>query len=105
MNHVEILRAALEVISQHPETGMYCQYVAEEALAATAEPAQDDLTAQLADVTAERRALAEALRDMLNGWLYIRESHGDLYGVGWDRAQHKAEAALVAIAATKGEKT
>lgn len=38
--------------------------------------------------------LVEALRDMLSGWRYIRESHGDLYGVGWDRAQNKAEAAL-----------
>lgn len=38
--------------------------------------------------------LVEALRDILSGWRYIRESHGDLYGVGWDRAQSKAEAAL-----------
>ena len=38
--------------------------------------------------------LLEALRDMLSGWKYIRESHGDLYGVGWDRAQDKAEAAI-----------
>ena len=43
------------------------------------------------------RELAEmraALADMLSGWRYIRESHGDLYGVGWDRAQGKAENAL-----------
>lgn len=38
--------------------------------------------------------LYEALEDMLSGWKYIRESHGDLYGVGWDRAQNKARAAL-----------
>jgi hypothetical protein len=38
----------------------------------------------------------EALRDMLAGWKYIRSFHGDLYGVGWDRAQGKAEAALSA---------
>ncbi|UWX68851.1 hypothetical protein [Burkholderia gladioli] len=38
--------------------------------------------------------LVEALRDMLSGWRYIRQSHGDLYGVGWDRAQNKAETAL-----------
>lgn len=37
--------------------------------------------------------LLEALRDMLAGWKYIRSMHGDLYGVGWDRAQGKAEAA------------
>ena len=39
-------------------------------------------------------ALKEALRDMLSGWRYIREVHGDLPGVGWDRAQNKAEEAL-----------
>lgn len=38
--------------------------------------------------------LIEALRDMLDGWKYIRSMHGDLYGVGWDRAQQKAEAAI-----------
>lgn len=38
--------------------------------------------------------LLEALRDMLSGWRYIRETHGDLYGVGWDRAQGKAEGAI-----------
>ena len=30
------------------------------------------------------------------GWKYIRESHGDLYGVGWDRAQEKADDAIKA---------
>jgi len=40
--------------------------------------------------------LLEALRDMLGGWKYIRSFHGDLYGVGWDRAQGKAEAAIAA---------
>ena len=39
-------------------------------------------------------ALLESLQDMLSGWKYIRETHGDLYGVGWDRAQEKAEAAI-----------
>lgn len=45
--------------------------------------------------------LLEALQDMLAGWKYIRESHGDLYGVGWDRAQDNAEAA---IRKARGEK-
>lgn len=45
---------------------------------------------------APNAGLVEALRDMLSGWRYIRASHGDLYGVGWDRAQSKAEAALAA---------
>ena len=38
--------------------------------------------------------LREALEDMFKGWLYIRRFHGDLYGVGWDRAEDKARAAL-----------
>jgi len=39
----------------------------------------------------------EALKDMNCGWGYIRESHGDLYGVGWDRAQEKADDAIKAL--------
>jgi hypothetical protein len=38
--------------------------------------------------------LLEALTDMLSGWRYIRATHGDLYGVGWDRAEEKANAAI-----------
>jgi hypothetical protein len=30
----------------------------------------------------------------LAGWQYIRRTHGDLYGVGWDRAENKAVAAI-----------
>lgn len=44
--------------------------------------------------------LLDALEDMLSGWVYLREHHGELSGVGWDRAQDKAE---VAIAKAKGE--
>lgn len=49
---------------------------------------------QLERVLAQARA---ALEDMNNGWKYIRCSHGDLYGVGWDRAQDKADASIAAI--------
>lgn len=38
--------------------------------------------------------LLEALQDMLSGWKYIRTQHGDLYGVGWDRAEQKAVSAI-----------
>jgi hypothetical protein len=44
--------------------------------------------------TAKELAMRAALADMLGGWRYIRQSHGDLYGVGWGRAQEKAEKAL-----------
>jgi hypothetical protein len=47
-----------------------------------------------AEILANNAALREALKDMLSGWKYIRQVHGDLYGVGWDRAQKKAEDAL-----------
>lgn len=36
----------------------------------------------------------DALKDALSGWKYIRHSHGDLYGIGWDRVQDKLEAIL-----------
>lgn len=39
--------------------------------------------------------LYEALTDMLAGWEYIRQHHGDLYGVGWDRCEALANAALI----------
>ena len=45
--------------------------------------------------------LLEALWDMNAGWKYIRDQHGDLYGVGWDRAQNKADAALIRLQAMK----
>lgn len=48
-------------------------------------------------VEEQRDQLAEALSDMLSGWRYVREMHGDLYGVGWDRAEDKARAALKAM--------
>lgn len=38
--------------------------------------------------------LLEALRDMYEGWKYIRSTHGDLYGIGWDRCDEKARAAI-----------
>ena len=47
-----------------------------------------DLTKTLTD------DVKDALMDALSGWKYIRHSHGDLYGVGWDRVQDKLEAIL-----------
>lgn len=52
--------------------------------------AQEELTR----LRAENGLLREALRDMYAGWKYIRSFHGDLYGVGWDRCDEKARAAL-----------
>ena len=38
--------------------------------------------------------ILDALQDALSGWIYIRQNHGDLYGVGWDRVQDKIEVIL-----------
>lgn len=64
--------------------------------------ALDAEAAREADREAMRMAL-EALEDMNNGWKYIRSMHGDLYGVGWDRAQDKADAAIKALEQRVGE--
>lgn len=50
-------------------------------------------------------SLRDAIEDMLSGWKYIREQHGDLYGVGWDRAQEKAESALEIVRQIDSQKT
>lgn len=42
----------------------------------------------------------DSLKDFASGWAYIRDSHGDLYGVGWDRAQEKGRKAIDALQAT-----
>ena len=38
------------------------------------------------------------LCDALSGWKYIRETYGDLYGVGWDRVQKRLEEQITANA-------
>ena len=58
------------------------------------DPETGELSIENARLIAAAPDLLEALEDMLSGWKYIRESHGDLYGVGWDRAQDKATAAI-----------
>lgn len=50
-------------------------------------------------------ALVDALKDLLSGWRYIRDVHGDLYGVGWDRAQDKATAVLSRLGHTEPTRT
>lgn len=53
-----------------------------------------DDAAEFKRLDAENAALRAALSDMLAGWQYIRKFHGDLYGVGWDRCEAAAVAAL-----------
>ena len=55
---------------------------------------------RLLAIAQEQRAVLQeakaAMRDMLCGWKMIRNSGGEdkIYGIGWDRAQAKVEAAL-----------
>ena len=57
--------------------------------------AAPDLEANARLIAAAPDLLA-ALADMRSGWQYIREQHGDLYGVGWDRCEQSADAAIAA---------
>lgn len=45
-------------------------------------------------VASAARDLLLAASDALAGWRYIREQHGDLYGVGWDRVESALTAAI-----------
>ena len=42
----------------------------------------------------QARALEDALLDARSGMKYIRDTHGNLYGVGFDRVEEKANKAL-----------
>lgn len=42
----------------------------------------------------DARQLEDALLDARSGMRYIRESHGNLYGVGFDRIEEKSKKAL-----------
>jgi len=63
------------------------------------------LTAAPTDGDEVVREMAEALADALSGWRYIRDHHGDLYGVGWDRVEQAAESALARYRETFGDDT
>jgi hypothetical protein len=47
-----------------------------------------------AHLIAAAPCLYAAAADALAGWRYIREQHGDLYGIGWDRVEQALTAAL-----------
>ena len=46
------------------------------------------------ELARKARQLEDALLDARSGMKYIRESHGDLYGVAFDRVEEKAVIAL-----------
>lgn len=49
---------------------------------------------RLSPMEARVKELEDALRDTRGGLIYIRDTYGDLYGVGWDRAIGKATESL-----------
>lgn len=53
-----------------------------------------EMERELVAARAEVEALREALADALSGWRYSLQTYCDLYGVGWDRVEDKANAAL-----------
>ena len=72
--------------------GYYCRHVS--AMTSEKLHSKSDIAAELGHRDMIIDELLEALQDMLSGWKYIRDQHGDLYGVGWDRSQNKAVSAI-----------
>jgi hypothetical protein len=54
----------------------------------------DAIKAELDALRIENARLRGALADMYAGWRYIRLHYGDLSGVGWERCDASARAAL-----------
>ncbi len=46
------------------------------------------------DFARKARLLEDALKDAVSGLRYIRQTHGELYGVGFDRVEEKSKLAL-----------
>lgn len=46
------------------------------------------------ELARQARQLEDALLDARSGMRYIKETHGNLYGVGFDRVEEKAATAL-----------
>lgn len=54
----------------------------------------DALLSQLEEMREREKRSSEVVSDALAGWRYIREHHGDLYGVAWDRVEGRLAALL-----------
>ncbi|HDK7229040.1 TPA: hypothetical protein PTV58_002654 [Cronobacter sakazakii] len=82
------------VIDDHPQMACFDIHGEHGDIYITIYRVDENRASHNAHLIAAAPDLLEALQDMLSGWKYIREQHGDLYGVGWDRAQDKAQAAI-----------
>ena len=49
---------------------------------------------QMDELARKARQLEDALMDARSGMNYIRQTHGELYGVGFDRVEEKAKTSL-----------
>lgn len=54
----------------------------------------DNLPIEDAALISAAPDMRDALKDMLSGWRYLRTYYGNLAGVGWDRCETSATAAL-----------
>ena len=74
---------------------MYCHKHGQGLATGRCEKCDDEVIAFGIQVDKDRIALLEdALKDARSALLYVREVHGELYGVGFDRVEKKASAAL-----------
>jgi len=74
---------------------MYCHKHGQGLATGRCEKCDDEVIALGIQVDKDRIALLEdALKDARSALLYVREVHGELYGVGFDRVEAKAKAAL-----------
>lgn len=64
-------------------------------------PAVIALRAEIERLRAELAEALEAVRDCASALRYIAETYGKLYGVGWDRALAKADAAMAELEESK----
>jgi len=74
---------------------MYCHKHGQGLATGRCKKCDDEVIAFGIQVDKDRIALLEdALKDARSALLYVREVHGELYGVGFDRVEKKASAAL-----------
>lgn len=83
-----------EVADEHPDGVLDRSVMADGYYVATVHDTACDCWDADARLIAAAPDLLAALKDMREGWRYIREHHRYLYGVVWDRAEQAADAAI-----------
>ena len=81
---------------------MYCHKHGQGLATGRCEKCDDDVISLGIQSDKDKIALlVDALKDARSTLLYVREAHGELYGVGFDRVEKKASAALFTVAASE----